>query len=434
MLIYSYTITPRLQFVADFLSQYFGHSFQVTTDWQFFLHSDKPRINYAATNAEARLLWIKPHGLLSSTSIKEIDITCFDHVNGYKAFFKTEGYPGFDLFAAIFYLLSRYEEYRPHQKDEYGRFAYQNSIAYKNDFLQLPLVNVWLEDFRRILTDNFPNIRFPIPSFQFLPTYDIDIAWSYKNKGVLRNIGGAMKSILGGQWAMVKERGIVLTGKQQDPFDSYEWLHEQHERHGLQPIYFFHVGQRRNTYDKNIASSSTAFQQLVKQHIQRYRIGVHPSWHSGDEPSAIKGEKILLERIIAEPITDSRQHYIRFTVPHTFRQLLAAGITNDYSMGYGSINGFRASVATPFYWYDLEREEKTNLLLHPFCFMDANALFEQKQTPEQALLEMKYYYEAVRKVNGTFITIWHNNFLGTDPLYKGWREAYGTFLQQIMNK
>ena len=106
-------------------------------------------------------------------------------------------------------------------------------------------------------------------------------------------------------------------------------------------------------------------------------------------------------------------------------------VTEDWSMGYGSINGFRASVATPFYWYDLEKEEQTHLLIYPFCFMDANSFFEQTQTAQEALEELLRYYKEVKNINGTLITIWHNTFLGTDKLYSGWREAYQQFLKII---
>jgi hypothetical protein len=108
--------------------------------------------------------------------------------------------------------------------------------------------------------------------------------------------------------------------------------------------------------------------------------------------------------------------------------LIACGITNDYSMGYGSINGFRASVATPFYWYDLESEQETTLLLHPFCFMDANAYYEQHQSPEETWDELQHYNMVVKSVGGTLGTIWHNHFLGTDPAFSGWRALYARFV------
>jgi hypothetical protein len=97
-------------------------------------------------------------------------------------------------------------------------------------------------------------------------------------------------------------------------------------------------------------------------------------------------------------------------------------------MGYGSINGFRASVASSFNWFDVEKNEETNLIIHPFCFMDANSYYEQKQTAEQSFDELMHYYKICREVDGTLITIFHNNFLGTDKNFKGWREMYQRFL------
>ena len=99
-------------------------------------------------------------------------------------------------------------------------------------------------------------------------------------------------------------------------------------------------------------------------------------------------------------------------------------------MGYGSINGFRASVASSFYWYDLEKEAATALRIFPFCFMDANSYYEQKYTAGQAMNELMHYYHLIRKVNGLMVTVWHNSFLGTDPQFAGWREVYETFLRE----
>jgi len=117
-------------------------------------------------------------------------------------------------------------------------------------------------------------------------------------------------------------------------------------------------------------------------------------------------------------------------LPETYRRLINAGIEKDFSMGYGSVNGFRASVASSFFWYDLEKEQQTQLQLFPFCFMDANSFYEQKCTAQQAMTELLNYYNAIKKVNGLMITIWHNHFLGTDPMFAGWREVYEIFLKE----
>ena len=124
-------------------------------------------------------------------------------------------------------------------------------------------------------------------------------------------------------------------------------------------------------------------------------------------------------------------NYIKFNLSDTYKRLLQAGIEKDYSMGYGSINGFRASVASPFYWYNLKKEEYTSLIIYPFCFMDANAHFEQKQNPDDSLKELMHYYEVCKKVNGLFITIFHNYMLGSEKEFEGWRELYQKFTVQI---
>jgi hypothetical protein len=208
-------------------------------------------------------------------------------------------------------------------------------------------------------------------------------------------------------------------------------MNQLHEKYKLKPYYFFLMAKTPGKYDKNISPANPAMKELISDHIIRYPVGIHPSWQSGDDHDELAEEIGLLADLTGSKIVSSRQHYIRFTLPETFRRLMDSGIRFDFSMGYGSINGFRASVATPFYWYDLEKESRTDLLLFPFCFMEANSFYEQHDSPQKALADMKYYYKVVKEVNGTFIMIWHNSFLGTDDLYKGWRDVYAEFMSNI---
>ena len=103
-------------------------------------------------------------------------------------------------------------------------------------------------------------------------------------------------------------------------------------------------------------------------------------------------------------------------------------------MGYGSINGFRASVASAFRWYDLEKDEISPLTIYPFCFMEANSFYEQKQSPAETLSELQYYIDVVAETDGMLITIWHNTFLGTDEKFRGWRETYNEFINSVVQK
>lgn len=431
MLLYSNKITPRLQYITNFIGQEItGEPWQLTTDNFYFNDYTGPKINYSDSEICNEELRINSYSLLFEESVKEQNISFFE-INGFKAFFKTEGDYPFDIFAAAFYLLSRYEEYLPHKKDMYGRYAPENSLAFKERFLSNPLINIWLEDFKKVLKEKFPLLNVQSSIFKFLPTYDIDEAFAFKNKGFLKTLGGIARSVVNGEWPIVNERLAVLLDKKEDPYDAYEWMDKQHGKNILKPLYFFHVAIAKGQYDKNISPSEPAMQVLIKEHAEKYSIGIHPSWASGDDETLLGKEMKVLASATGKKITASRQHYIRFTLPHTFRRLIAAGITDDYSMGYGSINGFRASVASSFFWYDLDKEQQTELLLHPFCFMEANSFFEQKYLPQRAYEEMMLYYHTVKSVKGTLITIWHNNFLGTYPRFRGWRDVYEEFVRQV---
>jgi hypothetical protein len=429
MMLYCPDITPRVRWIVDFCGdQLFDSPISITSDKQEFERTEGPRINYSAEQIPG-IFAIRPAGLLSETAIRHQSITCFEY-NGRKAFFPVEGDFPFDIFSASFYLLSRYEEYLPHEKDIFGRFAHTQSLAWREGFLDIPLVNYWLRDLRDALGRKYPEMIFRYTIFKFVPTYDIDSAWSFLNKGWRRNLGGALKSVVKGEWRLLRERVGVLQGRFRDPFDAYEWLDSLHLYCRLRPYYFFLVAARCSGVDRNTPPSSGALQELIHYHSSGYRVGIHPSWRSGDEKRVLREEIEWLEVIAGKPITRSRQHYIRFTLPHTYRHLLTYGIRQEFSMGYGSINGFRASVASSFYWYDLPKEEVTALRIFPFCFMDANSYYEQKQTAAGTMTELMHYYRHIRKVNGLMVTIWHNSFLGTDPEFAGWRQVYEVFLKE----
>ena len=430
MVLYASHITPRLRYIVDFCGrELFDEAIRLTSDKDVFLADPGPRINYSSDSMPA-IFSIVPATLLFETGLRRQAIDCFE-LNGHKAFFASPGGDlPFDILAAAFYLISRYEEYLPHNKDEYGRYAHTESLAWREGFLHLPLVNYWLQDLRDALVRYYSEPGFRYPTFKFIPTYDIDSAFSYRYKEWWRNLGGGLKSLVKGKLGTLRERIGVLQGRRQDPWDAYEWLDSLHLYCRLRPYYFFLVAARCKGVDRNLPPSSAGFRDLIQYHGKGYRLGIHPSWQSGDDEGLLREEIEWLEVIGGQTITRSRQHYIRFTLPETYRRLLRHKIDTDFSMGYGSINGFRASVASSFYWYDLEKEEATGLRVFPFCFMDANSYYEQKYTAAQAMNELLHYYRHCRKVNGLMITIWHNSFLGTDPTFSGWREVYEIFLKE----
>ncbi len=429
MLIYTTTNTIRFNYTVRALWAAFNSDdIIITQDKSELSNYSGAKINYSSNKITETELWIEPHGLLNEIGIVEQNIKISSWKN-LPIFFNTSGDIPFDFFSASFFLLTRYEEYLPHQKDGYGRYDHTNSIAFKHNFLQLPLINLWVMEVIDLLTLHTKTSTFNPSPFYYIPTYDIDIAYSYKNHNILINTVGFFRDFVKANFDAVADRLNVYANTQKDPFDIYDWLNLLHRKYQLKPIYFFLLANKRVGYDKNVSPNSTAMQKLVHQHAQLYSVGIHPSWQSGDNEKLLQQEITTINKITQQNVIDSRQHYIRMSLPETYRSLISNQIQNDYSMGYGSINGFRASFTLPFKWYDLEKEAISNLTIHPFCYMEANSFFEQKLTIDEAATELQNYFNIVKKVNGQFITIFHNHFLTNQPQWVAWRNMYENFLQ-----
>jgi len=426
MYLYAPHTSPRLAYIAHWLGlQLFKKPLVIVTDKD--LLKDGWILNYSHEPLPMESFWIKPHSLLFETGIEEQDINVKSN-NKLPYFFETQGDFHFDVLAASFYLIQRYEEYLPHTKDTYGRYAHEHSLAFKNQFLHVPLVDVWLEDFKKACLQKLPATSyFQQDGFRFLPTYDIDVAYSYRGKGQLRSLLRGLRTMGRDPW--VKIRKDIANGKQKDPFDIYEDLDSLHATYKLQPIYFFLVAQKQKGYDRNIDPATAEMQELIALTAKKNLVGVHPSWQSGDHETILQQEIQTIATILDQTIKKSRQHYIRMQLPVTFQRLVRLGIQEDYSMGYGSINGFRASTCKPYTWYDLTTEQHTMLTIFPYCYMEANSMFEQKFSPAEALKEFTTYYKATKEVGGMLITIFHNHLLGYDERGRKWMDMYKAALE-----
>src|SRR6186713_601192 len=151
MLLYNPHITPRLSYIVNFVSkELFDEPMEITTDRELFTAYPGAKLNYSDTEIADSDFFIRSHALLFETGIIPRNIECFD-LNFHRAFFPTEGDIPFDIFAASFYLLSRYEEYLPNEKDEYGRYSHVQSLAFREGFLDIPLINIWIQELKKAL-------------------------------------------------------------------------------------------------------------------------------------------------------------------------------------------------------------------------------------------------------------------------------------------
>lgn len=424
LLVYADQPSPRLEYIVSTLFQ--GQA-SITNQLEAFKKFNGPRINYSTIPITNIACHIYPHGLLGQNSIAQQEIKIIQW-KGYPAFFETKGTIPFDLFSAAFYLITRYEEWLPHQKDQYGRYQPEQSLAYQYQFLQFPLVNYWVNQLSIELN---MEMRY---QFSFKPSYDIDIAYSYLHHSSIRNALGYFKHLINLKFNQVVERLQVLTGTQNDPYDVYDWLHLLHESLQLKPMYFFLVASKRDALHKNISPNSSAMKALIKVHAKKYTIGIHPSVAQDNAQKSLKKEMKYLANVVQEQIKHSRQHYIQLKFPETYEILINEGIEADYSMGYPQINGFRASYTKSFNWFNLATNQSTALVIYPFSYMDATAIFNEKKTIAEAGKALEAYYTLYKIYGGDFIPIFHNNFLTQQPEFIEWRNKYADFLLKHCTK
>jgi hypothetical protein len=138
-----------------------------------------------------------------------------------------------------------------------------------------------------------------------------------------------------------------------------------------------------------------------------------------------------LKEIIHMPVTHSRQHFLKIDIPRSYRELLEVEVYNDYSMGYASELGFRASTCTSFLFFDLEQNRQTRLRVYPYSLMEATLKYYMGKNPEDAMQYFKPIIDRVKNVNGLLCTLWHNDSLSDYGEWEGWRKVYEDMLGYI---
>jgi len=433
ILLYSHTITPRLAYIAGFIFRDILHTdHQLTDEPERFENHDGPKINYSRENFSEGLV-IRPKELLFEKGISHQQpfVTQWDNV---KIFFQTDDNSDipFDLFAASFYLISRYEEHLPFQKDEHGRFEAKQSLAYNNNFLQEPIVDQWAYILADLLRERYPGFHPGNRSFKFISTIDIDNAYAFLFKGISRTLGATLRSLFNLDIQDNIRRYQTLASKR-DPYDTYDIFFDIHQKYNIKPLWFFLVGDS-GKFDDNVSIDKTAYQELIQNISRGFEVGIHPSYKAFNNYELLNKEINTLEHIIDKKVTKSRQHFLRIHFNETYKNLIKSGIYQDYTMGYATDIGFRAGTCTPFYYYDLQEEQQTGLLIYPFHIMDITLNQHKGYNITEAISIVEDLIEKIKGVNGTFTTIWHNEALSDHGHWKGWETVYREMLRLVFEK
>lgn len=411
ILVYCSNITTRKEYVFKHIfRRLMQQEFKFTTDVSEFVSHSGVKLSYGIKPlGEEFFIWSQ--GLLDEHGIDDHDIE-FNTWDDLPVFFKAPERSDipFDVFSASFYLITRYEEYLPQVKDDLGRYSSKESIAVKGGFIVLPLVDLWVKKLRELL--NRESLLQQKKRQQVKTTVAIEVTsfFKYKSRGIVDNSHFFYNHIRRFKIRNAFRQIIVLLGFKTDPFHNYDSLINvirsrwQHGRRTITArdnmIFFFHLGNY-NRIDNGISFRSRKYREAIKQIGDYLDTGLRYSFFCNDKEVKQQGKKF--EEISNRPLQKTMSAYSKISTPGHYKRLVDIEKLEDYSMGYENTPGFRASTSHPFYFYDLDYEVQTPLLIYPYALhyksISGNMLNGQKQIIQQLK-------RRVEEVSGHFITMY----------------------------
>lgn len=427
LLVYTHKITPRVTYTFKHIcKRILGLEVNFTSKVEDFIAHDSLKMSYTKQPLSHEL-FVQSNNLLFEIGLSDIDINVQQWENT-KGFFPTGDRSDlpFDIFAASFYLLSRYEEYLPHVRDDYGRFLASESLAFQHKFLSQPVVDIWAYKLRDILMERFPDYEFLGRKYNVQPVIDVPTAYYFKQKGLLRTIGGTLNDLRHFKLKQLYLRYVVLMGFQRDPYDTFKWIIRKQKKYNFKFMVLFLIGDY-STYDKNINTNKKQFVSLIKSVADYCDVGIKASYFSLDDITILKKEKLKMEAITHTDLKAVRHSFSKLNLPTSYRNLVELEINQDFTMGYIDALGFRAGTCTPFQFYDLDYEVQTPLKINPYQCLDFALLKYSSELDKTEHLQK--VINEVKAVNGTFTAIFHNYAFSDISRWRGFKSLFNVILE-----
>ena len=404
-------ISARIQYTFDFIFKMRGVEYTLVESIDTFNDFQGAKLNYSKQMCSDGISFT-PSGLLNETGIwngnldkvKIESVDCLSF-NGNK-----------DLVASVFYVLTRMEEYNCYSYDDHDRFPFSHSILKKYEWVEQAVCDRWAS---YIIVDLL-KVEVVKSKVEIIPTFDIDNTYAFKLKSGKRRALSKLKDVVKLDAKRITKRKSVENGEK-DPYDTFDKIIEVGKQFSGVKVFWLIASE--GSKDRNVPIENIQHRKLIKRVAQSVEVNIHPSYGSFLNASQVMSERDGLESITGSSIVRSRQHFLRFQLPKSYRDLIDAGIRNDYSMGFAENVGFRSGTARAHNWFDLERNEVTELTLHPFTYMDGTLLEYMSLTPEESKRRIQKLYAEIQNFGGDFIFLWHNETIGEYGKWKGWSQV-----------
>ena len=220
-------------------------------------------------------------------------------------------------------------------------------------------------------------------------------------------------------------RFFVLLKIKKDPLDNYESWININNKAGVKTALFFLISDF-SRYDRNLSFYSKPFIEKVKDVSDFCEVSLLSSYLSSYNKLLLSEEKNRLNSVVNKPVLNVRQHLLKLNFPNTYRNFIKLGFESDYSLQYYDLPGFRASTSNPFFFYDLENEVETKLILNPVCISDRVLKIYKKPILARQIIEEITRY--IKQVNGQMIIVLNNSIISDESKNYKWRKMFDKFL------
>ena len=353
---------------------------------------------------------------------------------------------------AIAFVVQREEELLEHHRDEWECFSGFSSRLHELGIIDQPLVNDWasqLEARVRQWIESRGHTPRTVPRwkngarFAVALTHDVDWVRRFSLPQSLRLLRQAhrLNSYAFRHGLSASLDSVRHLGTRQDPYCSFDrWAREESEL-GFRSTFYFcpYDPQPRHEYDPTYRDSdrvdfegqSVTVARLMETLAARgFEIGLHGSYQSHRSADELARQKYQIERASGATLKGLRQHFLRFDLPFTWSAQEAAGFRYDTTLGYNEATGFRAGISAPFHPWNPQLRGPYRLLELPLTLMDGTLFRTLKLNGTLAAGRTRAHLDAVERVGGLAVLLWHPNATDTDR-YAGWWDAYRETLADL---
>jgi len=328
-----------------------------------------------------------------------------------------------DIVAATMFMLSRWEETVVPIRDEHGRFPATASTAYKQGFLDRPIVDEYALILREWLKVLLPTWQPRPRAYSLKLSHDVDNIRRFRNAyTAVRTLGGDLlkRRSIRQAWRTI----LGTTCPEQDPYFAGLLLLAQISREnalGNDAFYFMATtpGPMESDYDLASRRVRRCIETLQKQ---GFEIGFHAGYYTFNDPARLAMEKARFAAIVGQTHFGGRQHFLRFEAPNTWRHWEQAGMMYDSTICYADHEGFRCGTCHPFRPFDMEKNRELDLWEQPLIIMENTLGDYRGLAPEGAETRILDLAQRCQYVEGTFTLLWHNSSL--QGRWQSWAEMY----------